>query len=175
MDRLDYTTVKKKKKKKKSQQFSTTKVYFVYTLCKQEAPPIFVAWGCRQTLSPSHAVTISTEEEVTHSPTGNTVPGLAVRHGRGFQHEPTGLTTTTLFKASVYALSRSVTSDSLQPHERQPIRLLYPWDFPDKHNAVGCHFLLQGIFLTQRSDPCHQTPALAVRFFTTSTTWKAPK
>ena len=29
------------------------------------------------------------------------------------------------------------------------IRLLCPWDFPGKNIGVGCHFLLQGIFLTQ--------------------------
>ena len=28
-------------------------------------------------------------------------------------------------------------------------RLLYPWDFLGKSTGVGCHFLLQGIFLTQ--------------------------
>ena len=28
-------------------------------------------------------------------------------------------------------------------------RLLCPWDFSDKNTGVGCHFLLQGIFLTQ--------------------------
>ena len=28
-------------------------------------------------------------------------------------------------------------------------RLLYPWDFSGKNTGVGCHFLLQGIFLTQ--------------------------
>ena len=28
-------------------------------------------------------------------------------------------------------------------------RLLYPWYFPGKNTGVGCHFLLQGIFLTQ--------------------------
>jgi len=27
------------------------------------------------------------------------------------------------------------------------------WNFPDKNTAVGCHVLLQGIFLTQGSDP----------------------
>ena len=27
-----------------------------------------------------------------------------------------------------------------------------PWDFPDKNTSVGCHFLLQGIFLTQESN-----------------------
>ena len=29
-----------------------------------------------------------------------------------------------------------------------------PWDFPGKNTGVGCHFLLQGIFLTQGSNPC---------------------
>ena len=33
-------------------------------------------------------------------------------------------------------------------------RLLCPWDFPGKNTRVGCGFLLQGIFLTQRSNPC---------------------
>ena len=32
--------------------------------------------------------------------------------------------------------------------------VLYPWDFPGKNTGVGCHFLLQGIFLTQESNPC---------------------
>ena len=45
--------------------------------------------------------------------------------------------------------SRSVMSDSLQPHGLQPTRLLCPQDFPDKNTGEGCHFLLQGIFLTQ--------------------------
>ena len=40
-------------------------------------------------------------------------------------------------------------SDSLQPHELGPTRLLHPWDFPGKDTGVGCHFLLQEIFLTQ--------------------------
>ena len=31
--------------------------------------------------------------------------------------------------------------------------LLGPWDFPGKSTGVGCHFLLQGIFLTQGSNP----------------------
>ena len=26
---------------------------------------------------------------------------------------------------------------------------VHPWDFPGKSTGVGCHFLLQGIFLTQ--------------------------
>ena len=34
-----------------------------------------------------------------------------------------------------------------------PPRLLYSWDFPGKNTGVGCHFLLQGIFPTQGSNP----------------------
>ena len=30
-------------------------------------------------------------------------------------------------------------SDSLQPHELQPTRLLRPWGFPGKSTGVGCH------------------------------------
>ena len=32
-------------------------------------------------------------------------------------------------------------------------QLLYPWDFSGKSTGVGCHFLLQGIFPTQRLNP----------------------
>ena len=31
--------------------------------------------------------------------------------------------------------------------------LLHPWDFPGKSTGVGCHFLLQRIFLTQGLNP----------------------
>ena len=31
--------------------------------------------------------------------------------------------------------------------------LLFPWDFPGKNTETGCHFLLQGIFLTQGWNP----------------------
>ena len=43
-------------------------------------------------------------------------------------------------------------SDFLWPHGLQPTRLLHPWDFPGKNTGVGCHFHLQGIFLTQGSN-----------------------
>ena len=38
---------------------------------------------------------------------------------------------------------------STQPYGLQPARLLCSWDSPGKNTGVGCHFLLQGIFLTQ--------------------------
>ena len=49
--------------------------------------------------------------------------------------------------------SRSVMSDSSRPHGLQPTRLLCLWDFPGKSTGVGCHCLLQRIFLTQGSNP----------------------
>ena len=54
---------------------------------------------------------------------------------------------------------------TLRHHGLQPTRLLCPRDFPGKNNGVGCHFLLQGIFLTQESNPhlscisCIELPA----------------
>ena len=50
--------------------------------------------------------------------------------------------------------SHSVMSDSLRPHGLSPTRLLCPWHFPGKSTGVSCHFLLQGIFPTQGSNPC---------------------
>ena len=48
----------------------------------------------------------------------------------------------------------SVMSNSLKPHGLQPAGLLYSRDFPGMDTGVGCHVLLQGIFLTQGSNPC---------------------
>ena len=47
----------------------------------------------------------------------------------------------------------SVVSDSLWPHGLQSARLLCPWDFLGNNTGVSCHFLLQGIFPTQGSNP----------------------
>ena len=44
-------------------------------------------------------------------------------------------------------------SDSLQPHGPYSTSLLCPWASPDKNTGVGCHALLQGIFMTQGSNP----------------------
>ena len=39
-------------------------------------------------------------------------------------------------------------------HPSMDPRLPHPGDSPGKNTGVGCHFLLQGIFLTQGSNPC---------------------
>ena len=55
-------------------------------------------------------------------------------------------------KNGTESVSPSVMSDSLQPHGWWPARLLCPWNSPGKDTGVHCHFLLQGIFLTQGSN-----------------------
>ena len=63
-----------------------------------------------------------------------------------------------------WVLSCSAMSDSLQPIRLYPARLLLqpmdhkcqaplPVDFSGKNTGVACHFLLQGIILTQRWNP----------------------
>ena len=50
-------------------------------------------------------------------------------------------------------ISHSIISDSLRPYGLWPPRLLCPWDSAGKNTGVVCHFLLQGIFPTQGSNP----------------------
>ena len=45
--------------------------------------------------------------------------------------------------------------------------------FQARNPGMGCHFLLQGIFLTQTEHSPLMSPALAGGFFTTSATWEA--
>ena len=51
-------------------------------------------------------------------------------------------------------VSCSVMPDSLWHRGLYLARLLCPWNSPGKNTGVGCHFLLQGIFLTQGSNLC---------------------
>ena len=39
------------------------------------------------------------------------------------------------------------------PYGTEAVRFLCPWDSPGQNTGVGCHALLQGIFLTQGSNP----------------------
>ena len=55
--------------------------------------------------------------------------------------------------SSFVCVVASVFSNSLRPYGPWPARLLCPWDSPGKNIEVVCHALLQGIFLTQRSNP----------------------
>ena len=51
-------------------------------------------------------------------------------------------------------VSHSSVSCSLWPHRLWPVRLLCPWNSPGKNTGMGCHFLLQGLFLIQGSNLC---------------------
>ena len=53
--------------------------------------------------------------------------------------------------AIVCVCACSVVSYSLQPHGLQPARLL--WNSPGQNTGEGCHFLLQRIFPTWKSNP----------------------
>ena len=48
----------------------------------------------------------------------------------------------------------SVTSDCFRLYRLKTTRLLCPWDSSGKNTGESCHFLLQGIFPTQGSNPC---------------------
>ena len=76
------------------------------------------------------------------SPLGSPVPGIL---------QARTLEWVAISFSSEWKWSRSVMSDSSQPHGVQPTRLLCPWDFPGKSTWVGCHCLLlpfptEGIF-----------------------------
>ena len=50
------------------------------------------------------------------------------------------------------SVSCSVTSETLQSHGLGPTRLIRPQNSLGKNTEVVCHFLFQGIFLTQGSN-----------------------
>ena len=81
----------------------------------------------------------------------------------GWNPRKSGLTTHSQGQGALISdkWSCSVMSDSLRFHELKPTSFLCPWNFPGKSTGAGCHFLLQGIFPTQGSNPglphCRQT------------------
>ena len=74
----------------------------------------------------------------------------------GFPSRPWALWASPFF-SPIHSISVSVSHPvvpySLQPDGLQPTRLFCPWDFTGKDTGVNCHFLLQGIFLTQEWNP----------------------
>ena len=69
--------------------------------------------------------------------------------------------------------SWDVVSDSLRSHGLYPARLLCPWDLPGNNNGMGCHSLLQEVFLTQGSNP-HLLPCREIlrHWATREAPWK---
>ena len=56
---------------------------------------------------------------------------------------------------------KSVVSDSVRPHRRQPNRLPCPWESPGKNTGVGCHFLLQCMKVKSESEVTQLCPTLS--------------
>ena len=56
-------------------------------------------------------------------------------------------------KKIIFELCELAASEGRKPVLLQT-RLLCPWSSPGKNTGLGCHFLLQGIFQTQGSNPC---------------------
>ena len=79
-----------------------------------------------------------------------------------------------IFPLHVYLCAQSLQScPTLCNSLDWPSRLFSPWDSPGKNTGVGCHALLQGLFLTQGWNPGLMSPALVGGFFATSATWEA--
>ena len=74
---------------------------------------------------------------------------------------------------SVCVLTRSVVSDSLQPHGVWPARLLCPWNFFRQEYWSELPFTSPGDLLDPGMEPVSPlSPALAGGFFTTSASWE---
>ena len=58
-------------------------------------------------------------------------------------------------------------------YERKPARLFCSWDSLGKDAGMGCHALLQGIFLTQGSNPCLLHLMHCRRILSHCATWEA--
>ena len=72
---------------------------------------------------------------------------------RSYQHQYKKLRGQTIVYLALPRVVESLSHVWLWPHGLWPTRHLCPWDSPGKNTGVGCHFLLQGIFLTQELNP----------------------
>ena len=59
------------------------------------------------------------------------------------------------------AADKTLQSDSVRPHRRQPTRLPHPWDSPGKNTGVGCRFLLQCRKVKSESEVVQSCPTLS--------------
>ena len=91
---------------------------------------------------------MSTWKSNSNSPEQKLTPNLSLHNGVPLLYWKWGFPVLCLYSVSQSCLTL------LRLHGLQPARLLWPWNFPHKNTGVGCHFLLQGIFLTQGSNLC---------------------
>ena len=62
--------------------------------------------------------------------------------------------TATLTDASQYVRVKPLRCPTVATPWTVAHQVLCPWDSPGQNTGVGCHALLQGIFLTQKLTPC---------------------
>ena len=95
-------------------------------------------------------------DPIDGSPPGSPVPGIL--QAGTLEWVAISLSSAWKWKVKVESLSRV---RLFATSWTATARLLRPWNFPGKSTGVGCHFLLQGIFPTQGSNPglphCRQT------------------
>ena len=93
----------------------------------------------------------------THLPYNLTIPFIDITQEKlKYNHTKTGIgmfMAVFFFFPTIFLHAWSVLSHSLRLYGLQPTRPLCLWVFPGKNTGVDCHFLLQGIFLTQKSNP----------------------
>ena len=101
--------------------------------------------------------------------------GVARGHQRADTLKPYSQKTSQSNHTRTTALSKLLQSCLiLQSHGLLPAGLLCPWNSPGKNTEVGCHALLQAIFLTQGSNLCLlRLLHWQAGYFTTSTTWES--
>ena len=88
-------------------------------------------------------------DPIDGSPPGSPFPGILQARTLGW----VAISFSNAWKWKVKVKSLSCVR-LLRPHGLWPTRFLCPWDSPGKSTGVGCHFLLQGIFPIQESNPC---------------------
>ena len=94
-------------------------------------------------------------DPIDGSPPGSPIPGILQARTLEWLPFPSPM-----HESEKWKWSRSVVSDSSQPHGLQPTRLLHPWDFPGKSAGVGCYCLLRQWFYS----PIKRKPVTASTF-----------
>ena len=113
------------------------------------------------------------------------VPCRLIKHSSGLRRHPaTFPSPDTGFRNLIYSLfSRPSGTPSVLSHFSRVQLLVTPWtvahqtprsmDSPGKSTGVGCHAPLQGIFLTQGSNPCLVCLLHCRQILYHCTTWEA--
>ena len=128
-------------------------VRLVVCICRPVSTPLLVGLGALSSLEPPCEWCVnSLSSKASWCKCTRLSPGYHPQSGTNGVQGMYILNMLSSNETVTYLSSRSVVSDSTRPHGLEPTRLLRSWDFAGKSTGVGCHFLLQGIFLPQGSN-----------------------